>query len=40
MRARLPVLLSALGKLGVTVPEMRELVLGGGEPVGVIRSVW
>jgi hypothetical protein len=24
----------------VTVPEMRELVLGGGEPVGVIRSVW
>jgi L-asparaginase II len=40
MRARLPVLLCALGKLGVTVPEMRELVLGGGEPVGVIRSVW
>jgi L-asparaginase II len=40
MRARMPVLLSALGKLGVTVPQMREVVLGGGEPVGVIRSVW
>jgi hypothetical protein len=24
----------------VTVPQMREVVLGGGEPVGVIRSVW
>jgi L-asparaginase II len=40
MRARTPVLLSALRKLGVDVPQMAELVLGGGEPVGVVRSVW
>ena len=40
MRARTPVLLSALGKLGVTVPEMTEPVLGGGEPVGELKSLW
>ncbi|HET6530143.1 MAG TPA: asparaginase [Actinoplanes sp.] len=40
MRPRTPVLLSALRKLGVTVPEMTEPVLGGGAPVGVVRSVW
>ncbi len=40
MRARTPVLLSALRRLGVEVPDMREPVLGGGEPVGEVRSVW
>jgi L-asparaginase II len=40
MRARTPVLLSALEKLGVSAPRMKELVLGGGEPVGEVRSVW
>jgi L-asparaginase II len=40
MRARTPVLLSALRRLGVEVPAMRELVLGGGEPVGEVRSAW
>jgi len=40
MRARTPVLLSALRRLGVAVPEMTEIVLGGGEPVGEVRSVW
>ena len=40
MRARTPVLLSALRRLGVEVPDMRELVFGGGEPVGEVRSVW
>jgi L-asparaginase II len=40
MRARTPVLLSALRKLGVDVPVREELVLGGGEPVGRVRSVW
>jgi L-asparaginase II len=40
MRARTPVLLSALRRLGVTVPTMREPVLGGGEPVGEVRSAW
>ncbi len=40
MRARTPVLLSALRRLGVDVPPMRELVLGGGQPVGEVRSVW
>jgi L-asparaginase II len=40
MRARTPVLLSALRRLGVEVPLIEELVLGGGEPVGVVRSVW
>ena len=40
MRARTPVLLSGLRRLGVDVPRMQELVLGGGEPVGLVRSVW
>ena len=40
MRARTPVLLAALRRLGVEVPEIREVVLGGGEPVGEVRSVW
>ena len=40
MRARTPVLLSALGRLGVDAPQMHELVLGGGEPVGEVRSTW
>jgi L-asparaginase II len=40
MRACTPVLLSALRRLGVDVPNMQELVLGGGEPVGLVRSVW
>jgi L-asparaginase II len=42
-RARLPVLLSALGLLGVDVadrPELRNpVVLGHGEPVGEVRSL-
>jgi L-asparaginase II len=40
MRARMPVLLSALKKLGVPAPVMIELVLGGGEPVGEVRATW
>jgi L-asparaginase II len=40
MRARTPVLLSALAKLGVTAPVMKETLLGGGVPVGEVRSVW
>ncbi len=40
MRARTPVLLAALRRLGVEVPDMRELILGDGEPVGEVRSVW
>lgn len=40
MRARTPVLLSALRRLGVEVPARSEVVLGGGEPVGEVRSVW
>jgi L-asparaginase II len=40
MRARIPVLLSALGKLGLAVPVMGVPVLGGGEPVGEVRSAW
>jgi L-asparaginase II len=39
-RARVPVLLSALRRLGVPAPVMTELVLGGGHPVGEVRSVW
>ncbi|SNY04966.1 asparaginase [Paractinoplanes atraurantiacus] len=39
MRARTPVLLDELRRLGVTVPVMTELVLGGGEPVGEVRAV-
>ena len=40
MRPRTPVLLSALEKLGVPAPHLKELILGGGEPVGEVRSVW
>ena len=39
MRARTPVLLDELRRLGVEVPMMTELVLGGGEPVGEVRPV-
>jgi L-asparaginase II len=40
MRARTPVLLSAVRKLGVPAPALTEPVLGGGRPVGEVRSVW
>jgi L-asparaginase II len=40
MRARTPVLLSGLRRLGVATPAMTEPVLGGGEPVGEVRAVW
>lgn len=40
MRARTPVLLSALRRIGVDVPDLREPVLGGGQPVGEVRSAW
>ncbi|WP_127498485.1 asparaginase [Actinoplanes solisilvae] len=39
MRARTPVLLDELRRLGVDVPVLTELVLGGGEPVGEVRPV-
>jgi L-asparaginase II len=39
-RARTPVLLSGLRRLGVDAPHFSELILGGGEPVGEVRSVW
>jgi L-asparaginase II len=38
-RARTPVLLDALRRLGADVPVLAELVLGGGEPVGEVRVV-
>jgi hypothetical protein len=34
------VLLSALEKLGVSAPRLMEPILGGGQPVGEVRSVW
>lgn len=42
MRARMPVLISALRRLGVEVPAELGVVpvLGGGEPVGAIRATW
>jgi L-asparaginase II len=40
MRARTPVLLSGLRRLGVATPALEELILGGGEPVGSVRSTW
>jgi L-asparaginase II len=40
MRARTPVLLSGLKRLGVEAPALAELVLGGGEPVGEVRATW
>jgi L-asparaginase II len=39
MRARTPVLLDELRRLGVAVPAIEEPVLGGGEPVGEVRPV-
>ena len=39
MRARTPVLLDELRRLGVEVPAMSEMVFGGGEPVGEVRPV-
>jgi L-asparaginase II len=38
-RARTPVLLDELSRLGVELPLLEELVLGGGEPVGQVRAV-
>ena len=38
-RARTPVLLDELRRLGVPVPVFREPVLGGGEAVGEVRAV-
>jgi L-asparaginase II len=38
-RARVPVLLAALRRLGVEVPDIAEPVLGGGRPVGEVRAV-
>lgn len=38
-RARTPVLLDELRRLGVRVPMLEELILGGGEPVGMVRAV-
>jgi len=40
MRARTPVLLSALRKLGVPAPVLTEPVLGGGQLVGEVRAAW
>ncbi|BAL92890.1 putative L-asparaginase II [Actinoplanes missouriensis 431] len=39
-RARVPVLLEALRRLGAETPEIPEVVLGGGRPVGEVRAVW
>ncbi|MEH1125768.1 asparaginase [Micromonospora sp. CPCC 206061] len=44
MRARMPVLVSALRRLGVTAEVLDSLaetpLLGGGEPVGAVRAAW
>lgn len=40
MRARTPVLLSALHRLGVATPAIATPILGGGRPVGEVRAVW
>jgi L-asparaginase II len=40
MRARQPVLTSALRRLDVPVPVIEEPVLGGGRPVGEVRATW
>jgi L-asparaginase II len=45
MRARFPVLASALRRLGITVPGLAEHAegveqLGGGQVVGTIRALW
>ncbi|MFC4067234.1 asparaginase [Actinoplanes subglobosus] len=39
-RARVPVLLAALRRLGLDVPDLPEPVLGGGLPVGEVRAVF
>jgi L-asparaginase II len=40
MRARTPVLLSGLRRLGVAAPAMDKPILGGGEPVGAVHATW
>ena len=40
MRARIPVLVSALRRLGVAAPPLEEPVLGGGSRVGEVRATW
>ncbi|MCP2325678.1 L-asparaginase II [Hamadaea flava] len=44
MRARMPIVVSALRRLGVEAPVLSELtefqLLGGGEPVGAVRATW
>jgi L-asparaginase II len=44
MRARMPVVASALRRLGVDAPVVAELaefpLFGGGERIGSVRSVW
>jgi L-asparaginase II len=44
MRARMPVIVSALRRLGVTAPILAELaetpLFGGGARVGEVRSIW
>jgi len=44
MRARMPIVVSALHRLGVEAPVLAELaefrLLGGGEPVGAVRATW
>jgi len=44
MRARMPVLVSALRRLGISAPVLDQLatvpVLGGGDPVGEVRAAW
>ncbi|MGN9776067.1 asparaginase [Micromonospora sp. H33] len=43
-RARMPVLVSALGRLGVAAPVLEEFaevpLFGGGLPVGAVRPLW
>ena len=39
-RPRMPVLISALRRLGVEAPLVEVEVLGGGVPVGVVRAAW
>lgn len=38
-RARIPVLVDELRRLGVATPEMPQVILGGGRPVGEVRAV-
>ena len=38
-RARVPVLIAALRRIGVEVPAMPQVVVGGGRPVGEVRAV-